>query len=131
MADLARIRALLDQRRPGHALPQEFYTDRDVFEFDLEAIHARHWIMVGFEVELPEPGCTLATSIGRNPVVIVRGRDDVLRAFHNSCRHRGAQICAPGAARRPRLVCPYHQWAYDLEGNLVHASRMPDWFEPA
>ena len=131
MADLSRIRALLDQRRPGHALPQAFYTDRDIFDFDLEAIYARHWIMAGFEVELPQPGSTLAFSIGRNPVVVVRGRDHVLRAFHNSCRHRGAQICAPGAARRPRLVCPYHQWSYDLEGHLVNASRMPDWFDPA
>ncbi len=131
MTDLARIRDLLDRRRPGHTLPQAFYSDRDIFEFDCEAIYGRSWILVGFEVELPEPGCTLATTIGRNPVVIVRGRDNVLRAFHNSCRHRGAQICAPGAARRPRLVCPYHQWSYDLEGKLVHAARMPDWFDPA
>ena len=87
--------------------------------------------MVGFEAELPEAGSTLAVTIGRNPVVVARGRDGALRAFHNSCRHRGAQICAPGAARRPRLVCPYHQWAYDLEGRLVNAPRMPDWFDPA
>ena len=131
MLDLSRVRALLDQRRPGHALPQAFYTDPDIFQFDLAAIHRQSWIMVGFEVELPDPGCTLAIAIGRNPVVVVRGRDGLLRAFHNSCRHRGAQICAPGAAKRPRLVCPYHQWAYDLEGRLVNAPRMPDWFEPA
>ena len=130
MLDLARIRRLLDQRRPGHALPQAFYTDPDILQFDMEAIYGRSWIMAGFEAELPEPGCTLALTIGRNPVVVVRGRDGALRAFHNSCRHRGAQICAPGAARRPRLVCPYHQWSYDLEGHLVNAPRMPDWFQP-
>ena len=130
MLDLARIRRLLDQRRPGHALPQAFYTDPDILQFDMEAIYGRSWIMAGFEAELPEPGCTLALTIGRNPVVVVRGRDGTLRAFHNSCRHRGAQICAPGAARRPRLVCPYHQWSYDLEGHLVNAPRMPDWFQP-
>ncbi len=129
MLDLARIRRLLDQRRPGHSLPQAFYTDPDILQFDMEAIYGRSWIMAGFEAELPEPGCTLALTIGRNPVVVVRGRDGALRAFHNSCRHRGAQICAPGAARRPRLVCPYHQWSYDLEGHLVNAPRMPDWFQ--
>ena len=64
-------------------------------------------------------------------MVIVRGRDNALRAFHNSCRHRGAQICPDGTAKRPRLVCPYHQWAYDLEGKLVHATRMADEFDPA
>ncbi len=131
MTDLARIRALLDQRRPGHALPREFYTDPDIFEFDIEAIYHRSWIMVGFEAELPSPGCTLALTVGRSPVVVVRGRDGALRAFFNSCRHRGAQICADGLAKRPRLVCPYHQWAYDLQGNLVHASRMAPDFDPA
>jgi Rieske 2Fe-2S family protein len=131
MTDLARIRALLDRRRPGHALPQEFYTDPDIFAFDLEAIHQRSWIMVGFEVELPTPGCTLALTIGRSPVVVVRGRDLVLRAFHNSCRHRGAQICPNGLNKRPRLVCPYHQWSYDLEGRLVNATRMPPEFDPS
>jgi Rieske 2Fe-2S family protein len=131
LLDLARIRRLLDQRRPGHALPQAFYTDPDILQFDMEAIYGRSWIMAGFEAELPEPGCTLALTIGRNPVVVVRGRDGGLRAFHNSCRHRGAQICANGTARRPRLVCPYHQWSYDLEGHLVNAPRMADWFEPS
>ena len=131
MADLSRIRALLDQRRPGHSLPQPFYTDPEILDFDMAAIYGRSWILVGFEAELPEPGCTLATAIGRDQVVIVRGRDGVLRAFHNSCRHRGAQICAPGAAKRPRLVCPYHQWAYDLEGQLVNAPRMPETFDRA
>ena len=131
MTDLSRIRALLDQRRPGHAMPQAFYTDPEIFQFDVDRIYAGSWIMAGFEVELPSPGCTLALTIGRSPVVIVRGRDLVLRAFHNSCRHRGAQICADGLAKRPRLVCPYHQWAYDLEGTLVNAQRMGDAFDPA
>ena len=130
MIDFDRIRRLLDQRRPGHALPQDFYGDPEVFAFDLAAIHQRSWIMAGFEVELPSPGCTMAFTIGRSPVVIVRGRDGVLRGFHNSCRHRGAQICGEGLGKRPRLVCPYHQWAYDLEGNLVNATRMAPDFDP-
>lgn len=131
MFDRSRIRTLLEERRPGHALPQAFYREPDIFEFDLEAIHARSWIQAGMEVELPEAGSTLALPIGRTPIVIVRGRDGVLRGFYNSCRHRGAQICENGRSRRPRLVCPYHQWAYDLEGRLVHAARMGEDFDPA
>lgn len=130
MQDRQRIRALLEERRPNHSLPQPFYRDPDIFEFDLEAIHARSWIQAGLEIELPDPGSTLSLPIGRTPVVIVRGRDGQLRAFHNTCRHRGAQICEPGRSRRPRLVCPYHQWAYDLEGHLVHAARMGEDFDP-
>jgi glycine betaine monooxygenase A len=131
MLDRSRIRALLEERRPGHTLPQPFYRDPDIFEFDLEAIHARSWIQAGMEIELLEPGSTLALPVGRTPIVIVRGRDGELRGFHNSCRHRGAQICENGHGRRPRLVCPYHQWAYDLEGRLVHAARMGEDFDPA
>ena len=131
MTNLARIRSLLDTRRPGHALPREFYTDPDIFEFDMDAIYHRSWIMAGFEAELPQPGCTLALTIGRTPVVIVRDRGGELRAFHNSCRHRGAQICADGTAKRPRLVCPYHNWSYDLQGRLVHATRMGEGFDPS
>jgi len=131
MTDLARIRALLDQRRPGHALPRKFYTDPEIFAFDVEAIHQRSWILVGFEVELPTPGCTLALTVGQSPVVVVRGRDGLLRAFYNSCRHRGAQICADGLAKRARLVCPYHQWTYDLQGKLLTATRMAADFDPS
>ncbi len=131
MTDLSRIRALIEQRRPGHSLPAPFYTDPEIYAFDVERIYGNAWIMAGFEVELPSPGSTLALTVGRSPVVIVRGRDGQLRAFFNSCRHRGAQICADGASKRPRLVCPYHQWAYDLEGRLVYAARMGDDFDPA
>ena len=131
MTDLARIRALLAQRRLGHALPQAFYTDPEIFAFDVDHIYGSSWILAGFELEVPTPGSTMAVTIGRSPVVVVRGRDGVLRAFHNSCRHRGAQICADGVSKRPRLVCPYHQWAYDLEGKLVNAPHMGSGFDPA
>ena len=131
MPNLQTIRSLLDQRRPGHTLPRALYLDQDVYEFDLDAVFGQSWIMVGFEVELAGPGAYLSTVVGRSPVLVVRGRDGVLRGFHNSCRHRGAQICEIGSGRRPRLVCPYHQWAYDLDGSLVKADRMQASFDPA
>ena len=131
MIDTTRIRRLLDERKPGYTLPQAFYVDPEIFEFDLEAIHARSWMLAGFEVEVPDPGSTLALSIGRTPIVVVRGRDTRVRTFYNICRHRGSQVCAPGRTRRPRLVCPYHQWAYDLQGRLVHATRMAVDFDPS
>ena len=129
MNNFAKVKSLLEARRPGHTLPQGFYTDLDVFEFDLTAIHGRSWIMAGFEVELPKPGSTLAISVGRSPVVIVRDRSGILRAFHNTCRHRGAQICANGVGHGARLVCPYHGWAYNLDGTLSHNTRMPENFD--
>jgi glycine betaine catabolism A len=130
MIDLSRMRALLDSRLPGHTLPQEFYTDPEIFEFDLEAIHSRSWILVGIEGELPLAGSYLATTVGRSPVVIVRDHEGTLRSFYNICRHRGAQICEIGHGRKTRLVCPYHQWAYRLDGSLQAAGRMHESFSP-
>ncbi|PMU86126.1 aromatic ring-hydroxylating dioxygenase subunit alpha, partial [Pseudomonas sp. GP01-A4] len=52
-----------------------------------------------------------------------------LRAFHNSCRHRGSILCKPGEGRVARLVCPYHSWTYGLDGRLLAAGRMPEIFD--
>jgi len=129
MIDLAKMGALLKARRPGHSLPQALYNDPDVFDFDLEFIYKRSWLQVGFEVEVPKPGSRLAVTLGRWPVVVVRDRAGELRAYHNSCRHRGSQICADGVGHSARLVCPYHRWTYELTGELVHAGRMPADFD--
>jgi Rieske 2Fe-2S family protein len=131
MLNLTKVRSLLEARRPGHTLPQGFYNDPEVFAFDLAAIYARSWILVGFEVELPEPGSYLSVPIGRSSALIVRDRQGVLRGFHNACRHRGAELCAAGHGQRSWIICPYHQWSYDLDGRLANAPRMPDGFDRA
>lgn len=130
MRDDYRIRNLLDERRAGHSLPQPFYTDADIFALDMEAAFETSWLMIGFSAELPKPGNYLAMTIGRTPIVILRDRGGVIRGFFNSCRHRGAQICANGSGRAAKLVCPYHQWTYDLDGRLQHAGQMADDFDP-
>ena len=131
MVDLQRIARLLDARPPGHGLPQCLYNDPDAFAFDLEAIFRRSWIMIGFEIELPRTGSWMAASVGPWPILITRDRKGDIRGFHNSCRHRGSQICQPGKGVAQRLVCPYHRWTYELSGELAHAARMPDSFDRA
>jgi Rieske 2Fe-2S family protein len=123
MLNLKKIRSLVDARRPKHTLPQDFYVDPEVFAFDLAAIYGQHWMLAGFEVEVAEPGSYLALPIGHSPVVIMRGHDGILRGFYNSCRHRGAQICANGRGSQTWLICPYHQWTYSLDGKLANAPR--------
>lgn len=127
--DIARIRDLLASRRPGHSLPQALYNDPAMVEFDLHAVYFRSWLLAGFTCELPEPGCTSSIKVGPWPVLLVRARDGVIRAFHNSCRHRGAVLCKEGLAKSPRLVCPYHRWTYNLDGALMSAPRMPEDFD--
>jgi len=124
--DTKRILELLGRAQAGHTLPQPFYRDPDIYEFDLSAVFGRSWLMLGFEAELPEPGCYFSLAVGRHPIIVVRGRDDVIRGFHNICRHRGAQICPEGSGKFSRIVCPYHRWTYGLDGRLMGAARAPE-----
>ncbi len=121
---------MLSGSEASHTLPQPFYTDPDLFDFDMARIFGRTWLMIGFEAELPESGSYMAVTIGRNSVLLVRGRDGLIRGFHNVCRHRGSQICADGHGRGTKLICPYHKWTYDLDGRLLGAARMPPEFKP-
>jgi glycine betaine catabolism A len=127
--DLNRIDSLFRARRAGHTLPQGLYTDTQMFDFDMAAIYGQSWLMVGMDCELPKTGSYMSMMIGIWPVIITRARDGVIRAFHNSCRHRGSMLCPPGNGSAPKLVCPYHRWTYDLDGSLFAAGRMPDDFE--
>lgn len=119
---------MLQSRPAGHSLPQGLYVQPEAFDFDLAAIFGRNWLLAGFEVEVREPGGFLSIVVGRWPVLVVRGRDGALRAFHNSCRHRGSILCGPGSGHASRLTCPYHRWTYGLDGRLLAAGRMPDDF---
>jgi len=131
MVDLAAIARLLDKRRPGHSLAQDLYNSQEAFDFDMAAIFGRSWLMIGFEVELPRPGSWMAVTAGQWPMVVTRDRHGDLHAFHNTCRHRGSRICKPGKGASARLVCPYHRWTYEMSGELAHAARMPETFDPA
>ncbi|QXQ08335.1 aromatic ring-hydroxylating dioxygenase subunit alpha [Sphingosinicellaceae bacterium] len=109
-------------------MPQALYNSADAFAFDLQAIFAQSWLFAGFVAEVRGAGDYVSLIIGEYPVLIVRGRDGDVRAFHNSCRHRGSLLCKPGSGTAPRLVCPYHRWTYGLDGKLLAAGRMPDDF---
>ncbi|MBS0420001.1 MAG: aromatic ring-hydroxylating dioxygenase subunit alpha [Proteobacteria bacterium] len=129
MINRQRILNLLAGCQPGRSLPQAFYNDPEVYEFDVATILTRSWFMLGFTAELAGPGSYISVTIGPHPILAVRGRDGRIRAFHNTCRHRGAQICPEGSGSSPRIVCPYHRWTYDLDGRLMAATRMPATFE--
>jgi glycine betaine catabolism A len=125
------IETWLKQRHAGHTLPQPFYTTQEAFDFDMAAIYGHSWLMVGLDCELPKTGSYISMMVGKWPVVITRDKSGEIRAFHNSCRHRGSMICPVGSGTSPKLVCPYHRWTYDLDGSLFAANRMPDDFVKA
>lgn len=101
-------------------VPAGRYGDATFAQLEAEAVFGRSWLMVAHTDQLPEPGSYLRVEQLAAPVVLVRGHDDGIRAFYNTCKHRGAALVAEaaGIAGR-RLTCPYHNWVYSLEGELV------------
>jgi Rieske 2Fe-2S family protein len=118
------LRHLLQRRLPGHSLEQAFYTDEAVFRADLSLIFGKHWIFVGQEPDVREPGDVLALRIGDVPILVLRDNDGTVRAFHNVCRHRGAQLVPDGRSQVGNLICRYHSWTYGLDGALIFADHM-------
>ncbi len=107
-----------------------WYTDPALFTLEQERIFERMWFCAVRTGDLATPGAFRKVQVGRESVLVVRGRDGALRAFLNVCRHRGAQLCTEDAGElRRTLQCPYHAWTYGLDGALVAAPNlivMPD-----
>ncbi|GAA5617121.1 aromatic ring-hydroxylating oxygenase subunit alpha [Brucella anthropi] len=122
---------LLTGRDLNFSLEQKFYTDPEYHKLDLENIFYKDWLFVGHDCELPKTGSYMTVQIGAYPVVIVRDAQGGIRAFHNSCRHRGSRICAAEKGTAAKLVCPYHQWTYELDGRLLFARQVGPDFKPA
>ncbi|HEX3782825.1 MAG TPA: aromatic ring-hydroxylating dioxygenase subunit alpha [Pseudonocardiaceae bacterium] len=111
-------------------LPGEYYTDPAIFAAEQAAIFESMWCCAVRSSELARPGDFRTVSIGRESVLVARGRDGALRAFLNVCRHRGARIRTEetGCVKRA-FQCPYHAWTYGLDGKLIAApnlTAMPD-----
>ena len=131
MTDQSNLLPLLRAQASGYSLARPFYTDADLFQADLTHIWYRDWILAASAAELPKAGSYVTLQLGAYPVVVVRGSDDVIRAFHNVCRHRGQRICSKPSGHAAKLVCPYHQWTYEMDGRLLWARDMGADFQPA
>jgi phenylpropionate dioxygenase-like ring-hydroxylating dioxygenase large terminal subunit len=95
------------------------YTDPRVFEDEMERIFHRGWVFVGHESEIPAPGDYLTRHIGREPVIMVRGKDGAVEVLVNRCMHRGTLVCSAERGSARTFACPYHGWTYDLSGTLL------------
>ncbi|GAB4352138.1 MAG: aromatic ring-hydroxylating dioxygenase subunit alpha [Immundisolibacter sp.] len=94
------------------------YTDPDIFEDELERIWYREWVFVGHESEVPNVGDYRTGHIGRQPILITRGRDMQVRVLLNRCTHRGNTLCQARSGNAPTFTCSYHGWTYSCEGDL-------------
>ncbi|MDA7773026.1 aromatic ring-hydroxylating dioxygenase subunit alpha [Pseudomonadales bacterium] len=100
-------------------IPAGRYTDPAFFELEQTHIWQKSWLFAAHIDELPLPGSYRRWDNAGQPVVIVHGDDGVIRAFYNTCRHRGAPVVTEESGRRARLTCKYHGWTYTHQGDLV------------
>lgn len=120
------IRELVAARRPGFTLPRGLYVDDDVYAAEMERIWRRGWLFVGHTCQLAAAGDYLTLTVDTDPILVLRGDDNQLRAFHNVCRHRGMVLCDKPAGHVGRIVCPYHQWTYARDGALASCRGMQE-----
>jgi len=101
-------------------IPFWVYTDQTVYQRELELIfYGKHWNFVGLEAEVPNTGDFKRTRVGERSVILARNEDGTISAVENICAHRGAAFCRERSGNRKEFLCPYHQWTYDLKGNLT------------
>ena len=117
-------------------LPSSWYLSEEIFHLERQRIFFREWLCAGREEELPSPGDHRVLNILGESILLVRNRQGDLRAFYNVCRHRGARLCSTdgrspvgmetrgGVINGRSIICPYHQWSYDLDGHLVAAPHL-------
>jgi phenylpropionate dioxygenase-like ring-hydroxylating dioxygenase large terminal subunit len=100
-------------------IPAARYCDPAFFALEREHVFSKRWLFVAHVDELPEAGDVILLDQFPVPLLLVRGPNGQIRAFYNTCRHRGAPLLREPRARvKTRLVCQYHSWSYDLEGRL-------------
>jgi stachydrine N-demethylase len=115
---------------PGQSLPRAAYVDPEIFDEDLQRIWHREWVLAGVTAAIARPGDFERIRVGQFDLLLVHGDDGVIRALHNVCRHRGFALCEEGSGSlKRRIVCPYHQWSYALDGSLAKARQMPADFD--
>ena len=103
-------------------LPGWTYASEELFALEQDVLFRRHWMLACHINDLPEAGRYIGFDIGTERALILRGKDRVIRAFHNLCRHRGSRVVKGSAGQcKQALTCPFHGWTYNLDGTLKSA----------
>jgi choline monooxygenase len=99
-------------------IPAPWYVDDRIAELETRTVFTKSWQMVGRADQVEKPGQFVTATIAREPIVVVRGNDGILRGFYNVCRHHAAAVVSEACGQASILHCPYHGWNYGLDGSL-------------
>lgn len=101
-------------------IPDWVYTSQEIYDREVERIfRGKTWNYVGLEAEIPETGDFIRSYVGPTSVVVARDAEGGVNVFENRCAHRAAEFCRKLRGNAEEFVCPYHEWSYDLKGNLA------------
>lgn len=107
-------------------IPAGRYTDPEFLRLETAGLWRRSWLYACHIDELPDAGSFILWKKTGTPILIVRGKDDVVRAFYNTCRHRGGPLVKSACGKVDGFICGYHGWTYSLEGKLVNLREKRD-----
>ena len=138
-AEVERIKSLMEWEGMRSSPPDGFpelpdlpaarYTNAEFFELEKEHIFGKSWLFAAHIDEVPEPGCYMRWHNAGDPIIIVHGMDGKVRAFYNTCRHRGAPVVTEDFGKSSRLICGYHNWTYKTDGTLAGVPERRDFPE--
>lgn len=104
-----------------------FYSDPAVFALEQDRVFSAAWICTVRAGDVPAAGDFQTIEVAGESIVAVRGKDGVIRAFFNVCRHRGSRLCSEGSGRmKGAVLCPYHAWSYGFDGRLIGAPNIAE-----
>ncbi len=121
MPSVEQILAIYDDQAPlaeASTIPAPWYVDERIAELERLNVFGRTWQLVARTDQVEKPGQFVSTILAGEPIVVVRGNDEVLRAFYNVCRHHAAAVVTQPCGETSLLHCPYHGWNYGLDGSL-------------
>jgi Rieske 2Fe-2S family protein len=120
---------LKDNYKSGYSLNQRYYKDEGIYNLEINNIFHKHWLFAGHISQVPDKGDYFLFEFSNESIIIVRNKNNKLKAHINVCRHRGSKICLEKKGNKNLLTCPYHAWSYDLDGVLISAREMPGDFK--
>jgi phenylpropionate dioxygenase-like ring-hydroxylating dioxygenase large terminal subunit len=121
---LNKILASYDPSTPldqASTIPASWYLNAEVAELERWTVFSQSWQFVGRVEQVEKPGQYITSEIAGEPILVVRGTDNVLRGFFNVCRHHAAAVMTGASGTAAHLTCPYHGWTYALDGRLKSA----------
>jgi len=121
LQEVVRIRQQAQTENPGHVLSglnQAAYSSEDFFRLEQQRVFAKGWVFVGFAHEFTEAGSCVPIDVAGQPLLIMTNEQNQINVFHNICRHRGVKLVTERCTAVQSISCPYHAWAYDLNGKL-------------